>query len=70
MHLRRVCGLAGELASFLGLPPAARRQATTAGLLHDIGKSLVPGSILNKPAGLSPDEAEVLRHHPIDGQSL
>lgn len=70
MHLRRVSWLAGELASFLGLPPAARRQAATAGLLHDIGKSLVPGSILHKPTALSPDEVEVLRRHPIDGQAL
>src|SRR5437867_2720585 len=42
MHLRRVSHLAGELASVLGFAPAAQRQAVTGGLLHDIGKSLVP----------------------------
>ena len=70
MHCRRVCQLAGRLASALGLPRAARGRAATAGLLHDIGKSLVPEFILHKPTALSADEKRVLRLHPIDGEAL
>jgi putative nucleotidyltransferase with HDIG domain len=70
MHLCRVADLAGALASLLGLPPAARRQAATAGLLHDIGKCVVPGSILHKPASLTPWEIALLRSHTVDGEAL
>jgi HD-GYP domain-containing protein (c-di-GMP phosphodiesterase class II) len=70
MHLRRVCDLAGELASVLGLSRAARRQAAAAGLFHDVGKSLVPRSILDKRSTLTRDEMQVVRLHPADGAAL
>ncbi|ETP71820.1 domain HDIG-containing protein [Lachnospiraceae bacterium JC7] len=34
-----------------------------AGLLHDIGKTKIPGEILNKPARLTPEEFEVMKQH-------
>lgn len=39
------------------------RQAGIGGLLHDIGKVRMPGSILNKPGKLSEDEFAVMRGH-------
>jgi HD-GYP domain-containing protein (c-di-GMP phosphodiesterase class II) len=70
LHLRRVSHLAGELAAVVGLAPAAQRQASAGGLLHDIGKSVVPGAILYKPTSLTPDETALLRLHPLDGEAL
>ena len=35
-----------------------------AALFHDIGKSRVPPTILNKPSGLTEDEWRVIAAHP------
>jgi len=39
-------------------------------LLHDIGKSLVPQSVLNKPGKLNAEEFEIIKTHPIKGVGL
>jgi putative nucleotidyltransferase with HDIG domain len=36
-------------------------------LLHDIGKSSIPLSILNKPGKLNPKERELIETHPLTG---
>lgn len=36
---------------------------TLAGLMHDIGKLLVPEKILNKPGPLTDNEYEIMKHH-------
>ncbi|MEZ5657237.1 MAG: DUF3391 domain-containing protein [Burkholderiaceae bacterium] len=56
MHSVAVCGLMTTLGFELGLDDAAVREAATAGLVHDIGKMLVPMDILNKPGRLSAEE--------------
>lgn len=40
------------------------------GLLHDLGKSLIDASILNKPARLTADEWKIMTGHPQDGYDL
>ena len=70
MHLKRVGAAARELAAAAGLPPSAQRHAALAGLLHDIGKSDVPISILRKPAPLTPSESTVLSLHTVHGPEL
>ncbi|PUU85975.1 MAG: metal dependent phosphohydrolase [Halanaerobium sp.] len=34
------------------------------GMLHDIGKTLIPEEILNKPAKLTDHEFEIIKNHP------
>ncbi len=38
--------------------------------LHDIGKSLIPPEILNKPSELTEEEWRIVKRHPQDGYSL
>lgn len=41
-----------------------------AGLLHDIGKAMIPREIIQKPARLSPGEYSIIKKHPEFGYSL
>lgn len=38
-------------------------QLVMAGLLHDLGKLVIPREILNKPSRLTPEEYEVMKSH-------
>ena len=39
-------------------------------LLHDIGKLIVPATVLNKPGSLDAEEWELIRAHPVAGIEL
>lgn len=67
MHSVSVCALMVALGRELGLDEATTREAGVAGLLHDVGKMLVPEHILNKPGRLSDDEFAQMRTHPERG---
>jgi putative nucleotidyltransferase with HDIG domain len=62
-HSEQVAEIAGDLAATLGLGPREGRDVVRGALLHDIGKLGISNRILDKPAGLSPEErAEIARH--------
>jgi len=67
MHSVAVCALMVALARQLGLDDQATREAGLAGLLHDVGKMLVPIEVLNKPGALSDAEFDLVRLHPERG---
>jgi HD-GYP domain-containing protein (c-di-GMP phosphodiesterase class II) len=54
----------------LGMRRSDLERLSIAGLLHDIGKAVVPLGILDKPARLDPIEAEQIRRHPQIGRDL
>lgn len=60
-HSARVSLYAGEIATALGLAPAEVAVCRRAGLLHDLGKLLVPDAIRLKPARLTDDEYATVR---------
>lgn len=61
-------GLAKEI---LGSDAEYNIDALAAGFfLHDIGKCLVPHSVLNKPGPLNPSEWKVMKRHPYNGYKI
>ena len=46
------------------------REAGMAGLLHDLGKALMPMEILNKPGKLTDEEFTIIKSHPAEGHRL
>jgi putative two-component system response regulator len=69
-HLERVTVYAVATGAALGLDDDALQELVVCGLLHDIGKIGVPDDILRKPAGLTEEEAEVMRRHPLIGAAI
>jgi HD-GYP domain-containing protein (c-di-GMP phosphodiesterase class II) len=70
MHSVAVCALMVALGRELGFDQDACRRAGTAGLLHDVGKAVMPLDILNKPGKLTPAEFDVIKAHPVRGHQL
>jgi HD-GYP domain-containing protein (c-di-GMP phosphodiesterase class II) len=70
MHSVAVCALMVSLSRRLGLDEAQCRDAGMAGMLHDIGKAMMPIEVLNKPGTLSNDEYAVIMTHPERGRQL
>lgn len=69
-HVVRVAELAMRAGQRMGLPPERLRALGLAGLLHDIGKLVVPDAILTKPGALDEWETSVIRKHPVIGAEM
>ncbi|MEZ6124981.1 MAG: HD domain-containing protein [Planctomycetaceae bacterium] len=70
-HSRRVADLAVAIAKQLGYSDEPLRQIEVAGLLHDIGKLLLPEAITRKERHrLTPEELGILRQHAADGEAI
>lgn len=68
VHSLNVALLSGYLASILRPGDEELvRVMTFGGLLHDLGKALVPQEILNKPGKLTDEEYGVMKTHAIQG---
>ena len=70
MHSVAVCAMMIALARQLNLPTDVVRSAGVAGLLHDVGKMLVPIEILNKPGKLTDSEFTMIKAHPVKGHAF
>ncbi len=70
MHSVAVCALMVALARQLGLDEAQSREAGMAGLLHDLGKAMMPMEVLNKPGKLTDEEFAIIRGHPEEGYRM
>lgn len=69
-HCLNVAFLNGMQAGWLELPPDEVNTLVLAGLLHDIGKTMIPEEILNAPRRLTEEEMEVIRRHPVYSDEL
>ena len=62
--ISRACG------NWLGFSEEDLDVLTLCGLLHDIGKAMVPNEILQKTAPLTAEEFEIIKAHPSLGYEL
>jgi diguanylate cyclase (GGDEF)-like protein len=69
-HLSGVARLAGETAERLGLPEHEVRRIRLAAELHDVGKTAIPDTVLNKPSALSDEEWDFMRRHTVIGERI
>jgi len=70
MHSVAVCALMISLARQLKLDETVTRSLGVAGLLHDLGKAVMPMEILNKPGKLTDAEFDIVRNHPQTGYDI
>ncbi|WP_337926697.1 HD-GYP domain-containing protein [Paenibacillus caui] len=69
-HCIRVAILAEKMGKELNLSEEQLRNLTRGCFLHDIGKVMVPGELLNKVRRLNEREREALDLHPVLGEFI
>lgn len=70
MHSINVSLLCKIFAGWLGISGRDEEILVLCGLLHDIGKMLIPKNILNKPSELTRMEYEMMKQHTLRGYEL
>jgi PAS domain S-box-containing protein len=66
-HSENVADLASKITEQMGLSKKLIDDSYWAGLVHDIGKLLIPLDILNKKNRLTEEEYELIKKHPLIG---
>jgi HD-GYP domain-containing protein (c-di-GMP phosphodiesterase class II) len=69
-HCRRLAEHASLAAARLSLPKREIEVIRLGAALHDMGKIVVPDSILKKPGKLTPDEYAVVKQHCYSGGQI
>lgn len=69
-HNIAVGAIANLIGKWMGLDQQQLLQLTVAGLLHDVGKMLIPETILNKPGKLTYQEFIIMQKHTIYGYEI
>lgn len=67
VHCINVSLISGILARWAGYPEEDIETAILAGVLHDIGKLVIPEAIIKKPGRLTREEYEIIKNHTIEG---
>ena len=70
MHSMAVCALMVSLGRQLGMDESTAREVGMAGMLHDMGKAMMPLEVLNKPSKLTEAEYQIMKTHPQHGYEL
>jgi HD-GYP domain-containing protein (c-di-GMP phosphodiesterase class II) len=69
-HSQRVSEFSVAIAEELGLAREAINHVRIGGILHDVGKIGVPDAILKKAGGLSEQEFDEIKKHPLRGYEI
>lgn len=69
-HCDRLARYATDLGGHLGLDDESLVALRRGGYLHDLGKIAVPDEILKKGSNLTPAEWEIMKKHPVTGETI
>lgn len=69
-HCRRTAALSELLAKLAGFPDSEVRTVAQSALVHDIGKTAIPASILCKPGPLTAEERAIMQMHTAIGAHI
>ena len=69
-HCERLSKYCLTMAERLQLPDEMRVALRRAGIVHDIGKIVVPEHILVKPGPLTEEEWKIMKQHPVVGERI
>jgi len=67
MNVALLCNLFGH---WLKYSEEDIQALTLSGLLHDIGKMLIPTEIIKKPTKLTKEEYQIIQNHPVLGYNI
>lgn len=70
IHCMNVALICSVFSRWLRLSRKETRIATMSGLLHDIGKTCIPDSIIKKPGKLTNSEYDIIKRHPMEGHQI
>jgi len=69
-HSERVAEYCTRMGRHLGLGPFELRILELGALVHDVGKIGIPDDILLKPVGLTKEEFDIIKTHPVVGEQI
>lgn len=69
-HCERLAEMSTRLGTRLGIPEEHVKALGWAGIVHDIGKVVVPDAILLKPGPLTAEEMAMMRKHAVVGERI
>jgi putative two-component system response regulator len=69
-HCERLAQNASEMGRHLNLDQDSIVALRRGGYLHDLGKIVVPDEILKKGSNLTPAEWEIMKKHPVTGETI
>ncbi|MCM1388259.1 MAG: HD-GYP domain-containing protein [Bacillus sp. (in: Bacteria)] len=70
IHCMNVALICNMLAKWLRFDEQTIRDVTISGLLHDVGKTKIPDSIIKKPDKLTQQEYDIVKRHPREGYDI
>lgn len=69
-HSMMVCGYLVSFGMLIGLNKTDLQKLAVGGMVHDIGKAMIPLQILEKPTELTPEEWKIMANHPVDSKTI
>jgi putative two-component system response regulator len=69
-HCERLSRYARDLGTHMGLGSDDVLALERGGFLHDLGKITIPDAILKKHNNLTPEEWQIMKQHPVTGETI